>query len=325
MSQDIFVLAEHMERQVADITFEMLGKAKALARATGGRAVAVLLGSGVDSLARQLGAADVVLVADDPRLAGFSPDACKKALGAIVRERRPRLLLIANTTMGMDVAAGLSAELDLPLAAYCNDVRLDGGSIVAVSQVYGGKLNAETELDGESGIVSVLAGAFPADAGRQEGAPPVEKLPAVGLDPIRVRFRRLIVPEAADVDITREKILVSVGRGIQDAANLELVEALARALGGAVAASRPIVDNKWLPKARQVGKSGVKVKPKLYLAVGISGAPEHLEGMKDSELIIAINTDPNAPIFDVAHYGVTADLFDVVPALTEKLRSGGQV
>jgi electron transfer flavoprotein alpha subunit len=137
-----------------------------------------------------------------------------------------------------------------------------------------------------------------------------------------VRFKQLIEPEVADVDITKQDILVSVGRGIQSADNLELVEELARALGGALASSRPIVDNHWLPKSRQVGKSGSTVKPKLYFAVGISGAPEHLEGMRDAGLIIAINTDPKAPIFNVAHYGITADLFDVVPALTEKIKSG---
>ncbi|MBI4786388.1 MAG: electron transfer flavoprotein subunit alpha/FixB family protein, partial [Chloroflexi bacterium] len=136
------------------------------------------------------------------------------------------------------------------------------------------------------------------------------------------QFKQLIEPEAADVDITKQDILVSVGRGIQSADNLELVEELANALGGAVSASRPIVDNGWLPKARQVGKSGSTVKPKLYFAVGISGAPEHLEGMRDAPLIIAINSDPNAPIFDVAHYGIAADLFDVVPALTEKIKGG---
>jgi electron transfer flavoprotein alpha subunit len=130
-------------------------------------------------------------------------------------------------------------------------------------------------------------------------------------------FRAMIRPEAGGVDITKEEILVSVGRGIESQENIELVEELAQAIGGTVSASRPIVDSGWLPKVRQVGKSGVTVKPKLYVAVGISGAPEHLQGMKDAELIVAINADPDAPIFGVADYGVCGDLFDVVPALTE--------
>ena len=131
---------------------------------------------------------------------------------------------------------------------------------------------------------------------------------------------KLIEPETAEVDITKSDIVVSIGRGIQSADNIELVDELANALGGVLAASRPITDAGWLPKSRQVGKSGLRVKPKLYLALGISGAPEHLEGMKDSDLIIAINRDASAPIFDVAHYGVAGDLFEIVPVLTEKIK-----
>jgi electron transfer flavoprotein alpha subunit len=130
-------------------------------------------------------------------------------------------------------------------------------------------------------------------------------------------FKQMIRPEAGGIDITKEEILVSVGRGIESQENIELVEELATAIGGTISASRPIIDSGWLPKVRQVGKSGVTVKPKLYLAIGISGAPEHLQGMKDAEFIVAVNSDPNAPIFGVAHYGVCGDLFDVVPALTE--------
>ena len=137
---------------------------------------------------------------------------------------------------------------------------------------------------------------------------------------MNTRFLQLIEPEAGDVDITQADIIVSVGRGIGSEDNIEVAEELAQALGGVVAASRPIIDAGWLPRTRQVGKSGLTVKPKLYLALGISGAPEHVEGMKDSELIIAVNTDPQAPIFEVAHYGVVADLFDVVDALLEKVQ-----
>jgi electron transfer flavoprotein alpha subunit len=164
----------------------------------------------------------------------------------------------------------------------------------------------------------VVAGAYPAAAGRVAGSPTIERVSPPPPDQ-RVRFRRLVRPEAGDVDITREGILVSVGRGIGEQENIELVEALASALGGAVSSSRPIADAGWLPRTRQVGKSGLRVKPKLYLALGISGAPEHLEGMRDAELIVAVNTDPRAPIFGVAHYGAVADILDVVPALTRRL------
>jgi electron transfer flavoprotein alpha subunit len=223
--------------------------------------------------------------------------------------------------MGLDQAGGLSVALGWPLCAYCRDVRLEDGTLTAVSQIYGGKLMAEALVEGEHAICALLPGSAQSGAGRVPGSPAVEALPAPDLGTPRIRFKRLIQPEAGDVDITRQPVLVSVGRGIQSQDNLPLAEELARALGGALSASRPIVDQGWLPKTRQVGKSGLAVKPKLYLALGISGAPEHIEGMRGAELIVAINTDPGAPIFDVAHYGVVADLFDVLPPLTEKITS----
>jgi electron transfer flavoprotein alpha subunit len=188
---------------------------------------------------------------------------------------------------------------------------------VATSQVYGGKLSAEVEIDGPA-IVSVVAGSFTAATG---GSPAIEDVSAPDLSGLRTEFLARIEPEAADVDITAEEILVSVGRGIGGEENIELAQELADALGATVSASRPVTDAGWLPKTRQVGKSGRTVKPKLYIACGISGAPEHLEGMSDAELIIAINTDEKAPIFDVADYGTTADLFDVLPAMTEQLQA----
>jgi electron transfer flavoprotein alpha subunit len=319
MPNDVFVVVEHLKGKISDITFEMLGKGREIADALGGKLVAVLIGDA--SLAAQLGKADAVLAVSDASLANYTPTAYKNALVELMKARQPALTMIGNTSMGMDLAAGASAALGIPLVAYCNALRVDAarGKIVATAQIYGGKLLADAEATGDQIIVSVLAGSFSADAGRGAGAPNVEQV-AVSAAASGIRFKQLIEPEAADVDITKQDILVSVGRGIQSADNIPMVEELAAALGGAVSASRPIVDNGWLPKARQVGKSGATVKPKLYLMVGISGAPEHLEGMRDAGLIIAVNTDPKAPIFDVAHYGITADLFDVVPALTEKIK-----
>ena len=324
MSNDVFVFVEYLKGKISDISFEMLGKGREIADTLGGKLNAVLIGSQCAPLAEQLGKADAVLCMLDPRLAEFNPTAYKHALGELARERAPKLVMIGNTSMGMDLAAGISALLNVPLIAYCNNLRVEDGKVIATAQIYGGKLLADAEATGEQMIVSVLAGSFSADAGRSDKGAAVEEVkPPLSINGgAGVQFKQLIEPEAADVDITKQDILVSVGRGIQSADNLELVEELANALGGAVSASRPIVDNGWLPKARQVGKSGSTVKPKLYFAVGISGAPEHLEGMRDAPLIIAINSDPNAPIFDVAHYGIAADLFDVVPALTEKIKAG---
>ena len=315
MANDILVLADHLRGQLSDTTLELVGKAKELAGATGGQAVVALLGA--SDAAGQLSGADTVLTVDHPALADYIPEAGEKTLLHLVNERQPRLVLIANTTIGMDLGAGLSAACGAPLVAYTVRLEADGGDIVATAQVYGGKLLAEVALSGDRGICTVVAGSFPAAGGG--GSPAVEAVPPpAGLDDLKTSFLTMVEPEGGDVDITAAEILVSVGRGIGSQDNLEEVQELADALGAPLSASRPITDAGWLPKTRQVGKSGLKVKPKVYITFGISGAPEHLEGMRDAELIIACNTDEAAPIFDVAHYGTTVDLFDLVPALADK-------
>ena len=316
MANDILVLADHLRGQLSDTTLELVGKAKELAGATGGQAVVALLGA--PDLAGQITGADTVLTVDHPALADYTPEAWEKTLLHIVNERQPRLVLIANTTIGMDLGAGLSAAWGAPLVAYAVRLEADGNDIVATAQVYGGKLLAEVVLSGDRGICTVVAGSFPAAAGGGSSAGEAVAAPD-GLDDRKTSFLALVEPEAGDVDITGADLLVSVGRGIGNQDNLEEVQELADALGAPLSASRPITDAGWLPKTRQVGKSGLKVKPKVYLTFGISGAPEHLEGMRDAELIIACNTDEAAPIFDVAHYGTTIDLFDLVPALNDKV------
>jgi electron transfer flavoprotein alpha subunit len=317
---DIFVIAEHLEGKLSDVTCEMLGKARAIAPALGGRVVAVLAGHDVTALAEQLGAADQVLYVEDAALQHFIPEQAEQVLKALLQAEKPALTMIANTSMGMDLAAALSAALDWPLIAYCSDVQVVDGKITATSQIYGGKIAVEAASDSDHTLVSIIAGTFPAAEGHADRPATIQTIASgVALTTSRVRFKGLIVPEADAVDITREPLIVSVGRGIGSKDNIELVEELADNLGAALSASRPIIDSGWLPKQRQVGKSGLTVKPKLYMAVGISGAPEHLQGMKDAELIIAINSDAGAPIFEVADYGIVGDLFDIVPALSERL------
>jgi electron transfer flavoprotein alpha subunit len=319
MSNDVLVVAEHLNGELSDTTFELLAKGKELADARGGRCAVALLGDA--SLSDRVGTADLVLTMEHPALAAYTPEAYEKALLQLLEERQPGLVLIPNTTLGMDVGAGLSAAWQTPLVAYVVDLQSEGGAVVATSQVYGGKLVAEAVVEGDRAICTVIAGSFAAEAGQAGGGASIEAVaPPAALDSLATSFVELREPEPGDVDIGAADVLVSVGRGIGNGDDVELVQELADALGAALSASRPVTDKGWLPKTRQVGKSGVKVKPKLYLSFGISGAPEHLEGMRDSELIIACNTDPQAPIFDVAHYGTTADLFDLVPALTEKLR-----
>lgn len=317
MSNDILVITEHLDGKVADISYELVGKARELTAAWGGQAVVVMLGSGAAELAGGF-ASDASLYVDDPALADFNPEAYGRIIAALVAEKSPRMTMFGNTSQGMDLAAWLSAKTGRLCIAYVNNLAVEAGTLVATSQIYGGKMMAEATPDGDSVIVSVLAGAFPADAGH--GTTTAQSINApVLLNDLRTRFVKLIRPEAGDVDITTQDKLVSVGRGLGSADNLGLAEELAEVLGAVVSASRPVTDAGWLPKTRQVGKSGVKVKPKLYLTLGISGAPEHLEGMKDAELIIAVNTDANAPIFKVAHYGATCDLFEVAEAMLEQL------
>jgi electron transfer flavoprotein alpha subunit len=318
MGNDVLVLAEHTDGQIAELTYELLGKARQLAAALGGRAEVALFGPA--ALAEQLGGADTVVSVDQPGFAQYTPEAYELALRKALHERAPRLLLVSNATVGLDLAAAMSVYWDAQLVAYVNAISVDGDSLVATGQLLGGKIMAEVELSGPRAICAVVGGAFPAADGQGSGSPRVAALAEPpDLAALRMSLRQVIEPERGDVNITAADLLVSVGRGIESQDNLELVQELADALGAPLSASRPVIDSGWLPKTRQVGKSGLKVKPKAYLSFGISGAPEHLEGMRNAELIIACNTDPKAPIFDVAHYGTTEDLFDLVPALTDKM------
>ena len=315
MSNDVFVITEHMDGRFSDVSFEMVGKAKELASAWGGQAVAVVVGGGVSS---NVFASDSTIHIDDAALSNFNPEAYGKVIEALVKEKSPRVVMFGWTVTGMDVAAWLSARTGAPLAAYAKDVRVDGGSLVVSCQVYGGKLMAEVAPEGEMAIVVCLAGSFSVEAGQGSTAATTMASP-IDAGSLKVKFVEAIKPAGGDVDITAQAKLVSIGRGIGSKDNVELAEELAQKLGATVSSSRPVVDAGWLPRTRQVGKSGLKVKPKLYLMLGISGAPEHLEGMKSAELIIAVNTDKKAPIFNVAHYGATADLFEVAEAMLELL------
>ena len=312
MSNDVFVITEHMDGKFSDVSFEMVGKAKELANAWGGQSAAVVVGSGV---AADVFASDSTIHVDDAALSQFNPEAYGRVVEALVKEKSPRLVMFGWTAAGMDLAAWLSARLGVACAAYVKNI---GADMTMSCQAYGGKMVAEVAPDGDMAIAACLAGSFAAEAG--QGSTAATKIASpVPLDGLKVKFVEAIKPAGGDVDITAQAKLVSIGRGIGGKENVELAEELAKALGATVSASRPVVDAGWLPRTRQVGKSGLKVKPKLYLMLGISGAPEHLEGMKSAELIIAVNTDKKAPIFNVAHYGATADLFEVAEAMLELL------
>ena len=315
MNQDIYTVVEHLQGQVPDISYNMLAAARVLASFTGGEVIAVLLGHNVKGLASNL-AADQVLNIDDPILADFTPDAYLRVLAPLIMEKQPRAVLFGNTSIGADLASVLSVRLGLPLTYSCQTITDDGQ---LVSQICGGKIMAESPLSDMTTLITIIPGGYKPDEGQATASPPITQLDSPPLNDLRVTLKQYIEPEAGDVDISKEPILISVGRGISNEDNIELADELAEAIGGVVCASRPVVDLGWLPTSRMVGKSGQKVKPKLYLTMGISGAPEHVEGMVDSEMTIAINNDPTAPIFDYAQYGVEIDLFDLVEVLIDKV------
>ena len=318
---DVLVYIETIDSVVSPLSYELLGAARHLSQSLGGQVEALILGSDVESQVSSLAAADRILTVEHGELAPYVPEAHVKALTEVVASRGPQVVLVGNTSVGMDLAAALASRTGRPLVAYCIDLSIDGQALVARSQLYGGKVVATTRTDGPA-VCSVIAGSFPGAQGRTGGGAEVVRLdPPQGLSGLRTRLLETSRLGADAVDITKADRLVSVGRGIGGPDNIELAQELAQVLGAELGASRPVVDSGWLPKERQVGKSGVTVKPKLYFAVGISGAPEHLEGMRDADLIVAINSDPNAPIFKVAHYGTTCDLFDLLPALSEQLKA----
>jgi len=318
MSSDCWVIIEHVGGRVTDFSYAMLAAARSLSSAAGGRSVAVLLGHDAGDLAADLDA-DGVLFVDDPALAEFTSDSYARAIAALIDERHPRVVLLGDTTVGADIAGELSVQLGLPLVSHCLDVTSDGAAIRYLSQTCGGKVMVEGELPGPTALAAMIPGMHKPEEGRATTPPPVEEAAALDLGPPLVKLLGYIEPEAGDVDITRSKVLIAVGRGLQNGDNLELAEELAEALGGDVCASRPVVDQGWLPATRLVGKSGRRVRPTVYFALGISGAPEHTEAITDSDVIIAVNTDPTAPIFDIARYGAEADMLDLMPALTERI------
>jgi electron transfer flavoprotein alpha subunit len=321
MAGNVWVLAEQWRGQLSDVTFELLVLGRELATTVGGPLQAVLLGHQVTDLAGKLGAADSVLHVDHPSLAEPSPEAYCRALAALIEERKPRVLLVPLTNVSSDVLGLLAARLRIPLVNFCRDVRSADGVLEARCLLYGGKMETSVAVAGSPAVLGILPGSRAGAGARVDGKPTVETVTVPLPAESPVQFGKYIEPPAGDVDVTQQDTLVSVGRGIQTQDNIELAEELAAALGGVVSASRPVIDQGWLPLTRQIGKSGATVKPKLYVAAGISGAPEHVEGMRDSELIIAINTDPQAPIFTVAHYGIVGELVEVLPALTEAVKA----
>ena len=319
---EIFVLTEHRQGKIRDITYEMLGLGEKMATQQGATTTAILLGKGVNSFAEDLAArTPKVLVVEDDQLEKFNSLRYQKVLSSLISKYQPLLTLIGHTAFGMDLAPSLSVEMDFPMVTDCIDLSLEGSQLKAIRSIYGGKVNANISLKESKGyLASIRPGTFsPKMPGEKKGGVIVEPSPLKETVDAK-KFLKYIEAPITGEDITQAEIIIAVGQGIGGPEHIPMIEEVAKNLGGVLACSRPVVDRNWLPKERQVGISGKTVKPKVYLAVGISGAFQHVTAMQGSETIIAINKDPRAPIFGVADYGIVDDFQNVIPILKEKTK-----
>ncbi|MGC8916105.1 MAG: electron transfer flavoprotein subunit alpha/FixB family protein [Thermoanaerobaculum sp.] len=316
----ILVFVEQRDGQARKASLEALSEAKRLASEKGLPVAAVLVGAGVRSLAPSLGewGADKVFVADQAELVNYTPQAYAQAVAEAARQAQPQAVFMAATSLGRDLSGRLAAKLRVGCLPDVTALRWDGDRLQAVRPVYSGK--ALATVDGGSTVpvvVTLRPNVFPAQ--KSTGAAEVVNLEAVAV-PSGYRVKEVVSSQAGELDVAEADIIVSGGRGLRGPENFALIRELAKVLGAAVGASRAAVDAGWIDHAHQVGQTGKVVSPTLYVACGISGAIQHLAGMSSSKVIVAINKDPEAPIFKVADYGVVGDLFQIVPALTEEIR-----
>jgi len=321
----ILVVTELRQGKWNNASFETLAAAQQIAKDTSSEVCALVIGKGVAAFADELAAKDVaeVLRVEHDLLEAYTPDGYCVALKQVIESAKPDLVLFPHTYQVRDFAPKLAAMLGKGMIGDCIGYRKDGGKLVFVRQMFQGKTAADVTFAGAAPwFASFQSGAFRADllAARPSGKAPVNTV-AVSLSAAQIRTKPLdLFKEAKSVvDLTQAPLIVAIGRGIKAPENIPQAEALAKALGGEIAASRPICDEGWLPMERQIGSSGQTVAPKLYLALGISGAIQHVVGMKGARTIVAINKDSNAPIFEIADYGVVGDIFEIMPALTEAL------
>lgn len=318
--EEILVLTEHRVGELRDITFEMLTMANRLGKENNLAVTTLFLGHEASDLAQRLkDASDTVLLMEDPELANYNADPYLIAMETVIKNRGPILTLIGHTAMGMDLAPALATRISVPLVTDCVDVNLAEGKLEVLRQIYGGKINAQLNMKPSNQyLISLRTGSFEAEVDQGKSGN-VETVSAPAWTELKGRqFLGYLEAELEDVDIAAADILVSIGRGIGKPENIPLAQKFADSIGATLSCSRPVADEEWLPKSRQVGTSGKTVRPKIYIALGISGAYQHQAGMKNSDTIIAVNTDPKAPIFNVAQYGLVTDLLEALPLLTEK-------
>jgi electron transfer flavoprotein alpha subunit len=321
----ILLITEQRDAKWNKTSFETLAAAQQIAKATGGALSGVVIGNGVAALADDLAGKDLaeILLVEHELLAAYTPDGYSLALAQVIEQSKPDLLLLPHTYQVRDFAPKLAASLGKGMIGDCTGYRYENGRLVFVRQMFQGKTAADVTFQGAGPwFATFQAGAFRGDlaAAHPNGKAPVKRIGVeLSADKIRTKPLEMFREAKQAVDLTQAPIIVAIGRGIKAPENIAQAEKLAKLLGGELAASRPICDEGWLPMDRQIGSSGQTVAPKLYLALGISGAIQHVVGMKGSRTIVAVNKDQNAPIFEIADYGIVGDIFEIMPALTEVL------
>jgi electron transfer flavoprotein alpha subunit len=317
----VLVIVERPGGALSPISFEAIAAGRKAADALGTPLIAAVIGAG-DVAALAAKPVNEIVQLDHELLTSYTADGYTAALAGAIAELGPSLVLFPHTYQVRDYGPKLAARLGRPFISDAIDLWAEGGRLTFVRQMFQGKFQADVEAAGDRVcFASIQSGAFRADGLADGAAAPVRRLEvALAAEQVRVTPLERFREAAGDVDLSTAERIVSVGRGIKDPENIPLIEELAKALGAEVAASRPICDSGWMPLERQVGSSGQTVAPKLYLALGISGAIQHVVGMKGSKTIVAVNKDASAPIFEIADYGIVGDLFDVVPALIAALK-----
>ncbi len=317
----ILVFVEHREGVLNKTSFEAVAAAQQLGSSLGLEVSAVVLGKDA-ALAQEVAAYDVarVISAESEKLGEYTPDAYADAMEQVVRAVAPQFVIMPHTYLVRDYAPKLAARFGKGLISDCVRAQAGGGLVTFTRRIFLGKVDADVVAEGEPPVFATFqSGAYRPDQAEKGAGAAVESM-TVEVGEVRMKPEPPFQEVKGAVDLSKAEVIVAVGRGIKSQENLALAERLAEALGGEIAASRPICDAGWLPIDRQIGSSGQTVAPKLYVALGISGAIQHLVGMKNASTIVAVNKDPEAPIFDIADYGIVGDLFEVVPALTEEIR-----
>ncbi|MEW5718118.1 MAG: electron transfer flavoprotein subunit alpha/FixB family protein [Chloroflexota bacterium] len=320
MANNILIVAEEREGTLRKVSYELVTVANEIAKGLGGAVEAVVIGNNVGACAESLAKTGVAKVyhADSPALTHFAPEVFAATLADVIRKASPSVVLMPATGLGKELGAKVAAKLDWGVVTDCITFQVEGGTLIFKRPVYAGKAMATIKAKSLPVIASIRPNIFP-PAPQESAAAPIEKVEVAAITP-RAKVVEKVKKEAVDVDLAEAKVVISGGRGAKNADGFVQIREIAKMLGAAVGASRAAVDAGWIDYSTQVGQTGKTVAPQLYIALGISGAIQHLAGMSSSKVIVAVNKDPDAPIFQAADYGIVADMFEVMPVLKDELK-----